>query len=184
MPPHSQGKHVQFRIHTSQEALDRLDATLDDVKVAVQCLARCFGQLYERFFPVNISTGDIGMLLEVSRVVGAVEDFPGFKRHIRGYSKASFADHIFTARTAAWLAGSGKGVEFEPRVSSVSKKTPDLRCYVEGEASVFVECKRIRTQKFYDMQGKQRLADLIYERLPTCDQLNFYLLDNDLNRQS
>ena len=32
------------------------------------------------------------------------------------------------------------------------------------------------TDKFFDLKEKQELADLIYEKLPTSDQVNFYLL--------
>lgn len=174
MPNEPEGKHVRFEIKTTQEFLDGNGLTMADVQEATLTLARCLGLKYERFFPLQVRSEHIDSIVETARVLRAVEDFPGFKRHIREYGKGSIEDHLFTARTASWLARLGLSVEFEPETPK-DVKNPDLKVERPGKPAVYVECKRIDTGKFFGLEEKQELADLIYEKLPTCDQLNFYL---------
>lgn len=127
-------------------------------------LGRIFGLKYKRMFPLKIGSEDIDYIIYVATLLKSVEGLRGFKRHIRGYSK----------ETAAWLTSTGLAVEFEPETPE-GLKDPDLKCQMDEQSLVYIECKRIRTDKFFDLDEKQKLADLIYEKLPTCDQLNFYL---------
>lgn len=170
-----EGKQVHFTFKTTQEFLDRRGLSLDDIKTVTLTLARVFGLNYPRFFPLDIKTPDIDRMLYVAGILEPVEGFAGFKRHILGYSKESFDNHLFTAKTALWLSRQGLEIEFEPEIEGQPSK-PDLKCTTAGGEIVFVECKRVMTDKFFDLEEKQELADLIYEKLPTCDQLNFYLL--------
>ncbi|WP_176083096.1 hypothetical protein [Martelella sp. HB161492] len=148
---------------------------MDDIKRVTLTLARIFGLKYPRFFPVDIKTPDINRMLNAAAILEPVESFAGFKQHILEYSKESFGNHLFTAKTALWLAKQGLEIEFEPKIEDQLSK-PDLKCTTASGAIVFVECKRVMTDKFFDLEQKQELADLIYKKLPTCDQLNFDLL--------
>ncbi|NNF23439.1 MAG: hypothetical protein HKN63_01335 [Rhodobacteraceae bacterium] len=168
------GKHVKFKINTTQEFLDSRGLTIDKLKESLSVLAEIFGLKYERLFPTKISSEHIDRILHVSELLGPLRQLPGFNRHIKLYDKNNFDDHLFAARTASWLVGQGISVEFEP-VTAVDQKDPDLKCERDGGPTVYVECKRMRTDKFFDLDAKQSLADLIYENLPTCDQLSFYL---------
>ncbi|WP_269583833.1 hypothetical protein [Roseibium sp. Sym1] len=175
MSDEPEGKQVNFTLNTTQEYLDDRSLSLDEIKKVTLTLARIFGLNYPRFFPHDIKTSDIDRMLNVAGILEPVEGFAGFKRHILGYSKESFDNHLFTAKTALWLAKQDQEIEFEPEIEGQPSK-PDLKCTTtEGEA-VYVECKCIMTDKYFDLDPKQELADLIYEKLPTCDQLNFYLL--------
>ena len=175
MSDRSEGKHVHFTFNTTQEFLDSRGLNLDDLKRMTLTLARVFGLKYQRFFPLDIKTPDIDRMLNVAAILEPVESFAGFKRHILAYSKESFGNHLFTAKTALWLSKQDLEIEFEPEIEDQASK-PDLKCTTAAGADVFVECKRVMTDKFFDLEQKQELADLIYEKLPTCDQLNFYLL--------
>jgi len=171
--PH--GKHVHIEIKTTQEFLDARGLSLEDVKEATLALGKIFGRKYARMFPVKIKSENIDRIMDIITLLRATEDFSGFNRHIKCYDKNNIQDHLFTAKTALWLANLGMTVEFEPETPE-GMKDPDLKCYKEPMEPIYIECKRIRTKKFFDLQVKQELADLIYENLPTCDQLNFYLL--------
>lgn len=175
MSDRSEAKQFRFTVNTNQEFLDSRGLNLDDIKRMTLTLARIFGQKYPRFFPLEIKTPDIDRMLNVASILEPVESFAGFKRHVLEYSKESFGNHLFTAKTALWLSKQGLAIEFEPEIEDQSSK-PDLRCTTATGAVVFVECKRVMTDKFFDLERKQELANLIYEKLPTCDQLNFYLL--------
>nr|WP_321441110.1 hypothetical protein [uncultured Hyphomonas sp.] len=170
-----EGKQVPFTFNTTQEFLDKRGLSLEDIKKVTQTLARIFGLNYPRFFPLDIKTPDIDRMLNIAAILEPVAGFAGFKRHILAYSKESFGNHLFTARTALWLSKQGLEIEFEPDIDDQVSK-PDLKCTTTTGEVVFAECKRVMTDKFFDLEQKQELADLIYEKLPTCDQLNFYLL--------
>ncbi len=138
-------------------------------------MAQIFGNSYKRHFKVKIRTQDIDRILTVSRTLLGIEKLEGFDRHIKEYSKGSFEDHRFTARTAFWLVDQGFEVEMEPVVPDSGKGRPDLRCIKSEEEQVFIECKRIRKGKFYGFDEKERIADIVYEKVMTCDQLTIYL---------
>lgn len=174
----SEVKQVHFTFNTTQEFLDDRGLSVDSLKSMALTLARFFGLKYPRFFPLDIKTPDIERMLRVAAILEPVERFAGFKRHIVEYSKESFENHLFTAKTALWLSKQGLEIEFEPEIDDQSSK-PDLKCTTAAGSVVFVECKRVMTDKFFDLEQKQELANLIYEKLPTCDQLNFYLLHGD-----
>lgn len=166
---------LRIKIDTFQEHLDARDVSLAHVMDRIKFLVQIFGAKYARLFPVKIGTNDLDRILYVAGALEAVQGVAGFDRHIRQYSKLSMEDHLFTAKAAAWLTGIGKAVEFEPETAS-DQRNPDLRCTGAGHDPVFVECKRIRAEKFFGLGEKQELADLIYAGLPTCDQLEFFLL--------
>ena len=168
-------KHIHLEINTTQEFLDARGLSLSDVKEATLALGQVFGRKYARMFPIKINSGNIDRIMDTFKVLRAVEDFSGFSRHIKYYDKKNIQDHLFTAKTASWLASLGMTVEFEPETPE-GMKDPDLKCSKDGMQPIYIECKRIRTEKFFDLAVKQKLADLIYDSLPTCDQLNFYLL--------
>ena len=158
--------------------MDSRGLNVDDIKRVTLTLARIFGLNYPRFFPLDIQTPDIDRMLSIAAIMEPVEGFAGFNRHILEYSKKSFENHLFTAKTALWLSQQGLEVEFEPEIEGQRSK-PDLKCTTAAGEIVFVECKRVMKDKFFDLEQMQELADLIYEKLPTCDQLNFYLLHED-----
>ena len=102
-------KRIQIRIETSQEHLDERNVSLEDVKKRIDALVRIFGRKYPRFFPSEISTNDIDRILYVASELEAVEGLDGFDRHIELYTKDSFEDHMFTAKTAAWAHWARQG---------------------------------------------------------------------------
>lgn len=178
MSERSEGKQIHFTFNTTQEFLDRRGLSVAGLKKMTLTLARIFGLRYPRFFPLDIKTPDIDRMLHVAAILAPVEGFAGFKRHIHQYDKGSFGNHLFTAKVALWLSKQDLEIEFEPRIKDQPSK-PDLKCTTAAGEVVFVECKCVVTDKFFDLEQKQALADLIYEKLPTCDQLNFYLLHED-----
>lgn len=117
MTNRTEGKHVHFTFNTTQEFLDSRGLNLDDIKRATLTLARIFELKYPRFFPLDIKTPDIDRMLNVAAILEAVEGFAGFKRHILEYSKESFENHLFTARTALWLSKQGLEIEFDRRLT-------------------------------------------------------------------
>lgn len=171
-------KIKSINIQTTERALADRSITLEDLRNAVGNLGRIFGIKYSRFFPHKIRTEHIDRILYVSSTLTSIENLKGFKRHIKEYSKLNVEDHLFTARVANWLTVQGTVVELEPHESERGGKRPDLGCRDSVGVQVFIECKRIRTEKFYDLDEKKRIADLMYEKVQTCDQITVYLHDN------
>lgn len=176
-------KSVSIDIETTQEALEHRNISMADLRRSVEYLAGIFGTKYPSLFPKRIRSEHLDRFLQITRQLQGIEEFAGFKRHIKEYNKNNIDDHLFTARTAEWLNGLGYNVELEPFDSACNTKRPDIRCSDSDGSQFFLECKRIRKEKFYDQSEKRRLADLVYEKVPTCDQLTIYL-ENEASAQS
>ena len=82
-----------MKINTSQEHLDNLGMTLDEIYVEVKYLAKCFGQKYPRMFRMNMHSQDIDKVLYTSNVLKKIESCVGFKRHLKEYNKNNITDN-------------------------------------------------------------------------------------------
>ena len=90
MVKHKDGKHVTFKINSTQKFLDSRGLTIPQLKEAVLLLGDIFGLKYERLFPTRIRSEDIDRKLHVAELLGPLRQLPGFNRHIKLYDKNSF----------------------------------------------------------------------------------------------
>lgn len=168
-------KKIGVRIQTTEAHLEQIGFSVEGVRAEVEYLTECFRSNFTGFFGRNFRSQDIDKVIFVSNILKQVENCRGFRRHLDQYSKTSFDDHLFTARVAAWLLDQGYNVEMEPELVSPYGKEPDLLVTMNGSKSFVVECKNIDISKYFEPAKKEEIADIVFEKVETCDHLTLYL---------
>jgi len=124
---------------------------------------------------LKITTNDIDRIINTARILRKIEICDGFKRHLIQYDKNNIEDHLFTAKTACWFLDKGYKVILEPELESHEGGNPDLFVERNKKEHFVVECKNIDISAFFQIDKKKKIADIVYEKVPTCDQLDIYL---------
>ena len=168
-------KKVRASIHTTEEYLEHIGLSLEDIQDKTKYLGKCFGTKYPRMFPLKITTNDIDRIVNTARILRKIEDCDGFKRHLIQYDKNNIEDHLFTAKTAGWFLDKGYKVILEPELEASQGGNPDLFIEKDENEHFVVECKNIDISAFFKIDKKKIIADIVYEKVPTCDQLDLFL---------
>lgn len=168
-------KKIGVKIRTTEEHLEQIGFSIEGVRAEVEYLTKCFRSKFTGFFGQEFRSQDIDKVIFVSNILKKIENCSGFRRHLDQYSKTSFSDHLFTARVAAWLLDRGYNVEMEPELISPEGKEPDLLATLNGSENFIVECKSIDISKFFRLENNREIADIVFDKVQTCDQLTLYL---------
>lgn len=168
-------KKVSGTIRTTEEHLKHAGLSLEDVVREVRFLAKCFGKKYPRMFPLDVNSNDIDQIIHTVSILKKIESCDGFKRHLIQYDKNNIEDHLFTAKVAGWLLDKNYKVTLEPELESPEGGKPDLFVEIDENEQFVVECKNIDISNFYKIDKKQEIANIVYEKVQTCDQIDLYL---------
>lgn len=167
-------KKVSISINTTEAHLEHAGLSLEDIQGEVGYIAKCFGAKYPRMFPLKINSNDIDRIIHAANILRKIENCDGFKRHLIQYDKNNIRDHLFTAQIAGWLLDKKYNVILEPELKSPEGGNPDL-LVEKGENERFVvECKNIDISSFYKIHKKKEIADIVYKKVQTCDQIDLY----------
>ncbi len=165
-------KQIRIEYNVQREYLDLRGLTEADIKKAFDFLASIFGFNYEKIFHKELyREQDIDVLILCRDILSKIQDCTGFKRFIKQYDNHN---HLFTARVAGFLLDKGFQIELEPDMSSKSGPHPDLKLK-RDDIEYFAECKTSDISNFFKHGEKRAIADVIYEKVKTCDQLTLYL---------
>jgi len=167
-------KKVSVSINTTEEHLKYVGLSIEDILRRVKFLTICFGTKYPRMFPLDVNSNDIDRIIHTARILQRIERCDGFKRHLIQYDKNNIEDHLFTAKTAGWLLDKNYKVSLEPELESPVGGRPDLFVITDKNEQFVVECKNIDISSFYKVDKKQKIADIVYEKVRTCNQLDLY----------
>lgn len=172
---------VSVSINTTQDFLDKRKITIPSVNEDFRFLASIFGEKYPELFPTNIDSAGIDKIIFCTSVFRPLEDCEGFKRHIQQYNKGEFGAHFFTARVAKYLLSCGYTIIMEPIMDYKTGAHPDLKV-VKGGNVIYVECKTSDISNYFDKTTKEKVAEIVYDKVKTCDQLDLFFSSTiDLN---
>ncbi|MBL4799571.1 MAG: hypothetical protein JKY50_19380 [Oleispira sp.] len=170
-------KLINVKINTTLDYLSNAGLSLEDIKERIQYLTDCFGTKFPRMFPLNVNNNDIERISLIFNCLKRIEACDGFDRHIIQYDKNNIDDHLFSANVAIWFLDKGYSVTLEPLLESLEGGTPDLFIEQDDSATFVVECKNINISRFFEIESKQEIADIIYEKVCTCDQISLYMTE-------
>jgi len=168
------GRKIWFSYKTTQEHLDSIGLTETDVKENIEYISRLFGLRYIKLFPLSLTSQDIERFIILRNLFEKIETRKGFKKFIRQFDKNNIKHHLFTAKTAAWLLEQGFDVELEPDLTSEKGGKPDILATLKKE-KIIVECKDVDISRFFELDKKKEISDIVYEKVQTCDQITLYI---------
>tara|TARA_R110002051_G_C8683181_1_gene492073 strand:- start:135 stop:1220 length:1086 start_codon:yes stop_codon:yes gene_type:complete len=169
-------KGVRFSISAPTNFLEEQGLTFEQIRDEMQFLFDVFGNRFTRFFPLHVKRRHINRMMYVAGILRGIRECAGFDRFISRFSKSNFDDHLFSARCAYYFAAAGYDIELEPKMQDANGD-PDLKISKQNEI-VYVECKRIRVEKYYELDRKLELVEQLYSRVNTCDQINVELFSD------
>lgn len=164
---------ININIKTTKEFLESSETTLDKVKEDANFLLSIFQKKYLDLFPDEILSNDINRIQRTANTLQRIKSFEGFDRHIKEYNKANMNAHLFTAQVAYYLSQNGYKITLEPLMEDNTGPHPDLRLEKKQVIS-YAECKTSNITNYYGENAKQQIADLVYDKVPTCDQIDLF----------
>jgi len=163
-----------IEINTTQEFLDSLQLSLEEVQNEVNSFIQLIGKKYFEIFSTKLGSNEISDILYYKSVLEPISKCEGFKRHIKEYNSTEFGNHLFTAKVANFLIRKGYEVELEPPMETKQSPHPDLKFHSPDMVG-YAECKTSDISRFYDTGKREQIADIVFKEIPTCDQLDLYL---------
>ena len=164
---------MSFKINTTQEFLNERGISFDDIKEDITFLSSIFGTKYFDLFPNEIATSDIDYISYCSNILRSIRDCEGFKEHIKEYNQKNKHAHLYSARVARFFLQRGFKVTLEPDMGKKDGPHPDLK--IEKENTIcYVECKTSNISNYFKKSLKKEVADLVYEKIKTSDQIDLF----------
>ncbi len=163
---------VNFQIKTPQEILTQRNTSADDLKVRTQFLLKCLKKRYLDFFPTKIQyPQEIDRIISWSDRFKKLHECEGFDRHIKVYNNKDLYSQVFVT-TVASIFHDFVELSLEP-ITPPNEGNPDIALY-DGSKVIYIECKTINTEKYYDYDEKEKLARFVLEEISSKNQITLF----------
>ena len=108
----------------SGEILKSANFSIEQLQGCLTYLGKVFGARLQHIVPDNINDlPTLQWIVRLSELTKRIEDYEGFKKHIRTYTKNQVRSSYFVTVVAAYLANKGvDSIVFDPLIDLTGKK--------------------------------------------------------------
>lgn len=167
--------HINFKLPKNWFDLKKIG--LSDFQEMISFLRDAFGFRYTDIFATEIlNTNQADNIYHTYQTLHTISNLAGFSRFVKLFNRNDSSGYLFSARTAALLKNKFD-VELEP-ITENNGRMPDLKVKI-GSKPVFIECKTIDINKFYQKAEKKEIAKSIRSKIQTPNQITVFFNDSE-----